>query len=94
MTNKGETGRAFEADSALHLEFARQTGNSYLEEALKKIDAKVQLLRLTVSVAPEVLLVDMRQHVAIIDAIEAREVNEVGRLMNEHVLQHVEEAGV
>lgn len=89
MARSGETGRAFEADSELHLEIARRTGNLYLHDALERLDAKVQLLRLAVCVTEETVLADMRQHDAIVGAIATHDAGEAERRMTEHILQHV-----
>ena len=87
----GDLGAAFEHDSYFHLEIARRCGNRFLLELMERLDAKVQMLRLTKCVAtdgvhPAVAKhgAIVAEHEAIIAAIEAGDAAEAAALMKRH----------
>lgn len=85
----GDVASTFEIDSRLHLEIAKRTGNKHLYEIFEKIDAKVQLLRLTIALPLETLTGYVNQHRAIIKEMKKRNIEGAANLMNQHIMQQL-----
>lgn len=83
---KGELARTFEKDSELHLEIARRTGNAHLLYLMELIDAKVQLLRLVLHLPKDKLHHFVHQHIALVEAMRARDAKKVEEVMRAHIL--------
>jgi DNA-binding GntR family transcriptional regulator len=86
---EGDIGTTFEKDSLLHLEIARRTGNRHLYEVCEKLDAKIQLLRLVLSIPLEKLKVYVKHHDGIIDAMKRRDKELAVTLMKHHVMNQL-----
>lgn len=82
----GDIAEIFERDSAIHLEMARRTGNQYLYDILERLDAKIQLYRITTCVTLEKISEDVKQHNQILDAICQGDVQQAVALMEGHIL--------
>lgn len=82
----GDVAEIFERDSALHLEMARRTGNQYLYDILERLDAKIQLYRISTCVTLEKITEDVRQHRHILDAICEGNAQKAVALMDSHIL--------
>jgi len=81
----------FEKDSNFHLEMARCTGNNYVFEIMERLDAKVQLYRISKCVTLEKVQRDVKQHYKILEAIKNGNAELAARLMKKHTLGIVEE---
>jgi DNA-binding GntR family transcriptional regulator len=88
---EGDIGTTFEKDSLLHLEIARRTGNRHLYEICEKLDAKIQLLRLVLSIPLEKLIVYVKHHDGIIDAMKRRDKDLAVTLMTHHVMDQLKD---
>ena len=86
---EGDIATTFEKDSLLHLEIARRTGNRHLYEICEKLDAKIQLLRLVLSIPLEKLKVYVKHHDAIIDAMKKHDKELAITLMKHHVMNQL-----
>jgi DNA-binding GntR family transcriptional regulator len=86
---EGDIATTFEKDSLLHLEIARRTGNRHLYEICEKLDAKIQLLRLVLSIPLEKLKVYVKHHDAIINAMKRRNKESAIALMKHHVMNQL-----
>jgi len=86
---EGDIGTTFEKDSLLHLEIARRTGNRHLYEICEKLDAKVQMLRLVLSIPLEKLKVYVKHHDGIVDAMKRRDKERAIALMTHHVMNQL-----
>jgi GntR family transcriptional regulator, rspAB operon transcriptional repressor len=86
---EGDIATTFEKDSLLHLEIARRTGNSHLYEICEKLDAKIQLLRLVLSIPLEKLIVYVKHHDEIIDAMKRRDQESAIALMKHHIMNQL-----
>jgi GntR family transcriptional repressor for pyruvate dehydrogenase complex len=82
----GELAEIFERDSSLHLAMAHATNNQYLHEILERLDAKVQLYRVTTCLTLEKVSEDVKQHREILDAICDGDVTRAKEAMKAHVL--------
>ena len=80
----GNSGEAFVADSQFHLEIARRSGNPYIYSILKNLEAKIQLIRI-IYCSPKVLMVDIKIHTQIIDAIAEHDSKGASTLMQKHI---------
>ncbi|MBZ0303647.1 MAG: GntR family transcriptional regulator [Anaerolineae bacterium] len=81
-----DVAEIFERDSALHLEMARRTGNQYLYEILERLDAKIQLYRISTCVTLDKISEDVKQHRQILTAICQRDSALAVALMETHIL--------
>jgi GntR family transcriptional regulator, rspAB operon transcriptional repressor len=86
---EGDIATTFERDSQLHLEIAQRTGNRHLYEICEKLDAKIQLLRLVLSIPLEKLIVYVKHHDAIVDAMKKRDKELAISLMRHHVMNQL-----
>ena len=82
----------FEKDSSLHLQMAKCTDNNYIYEIMERLDAKVQLYRLSKCVTPEKVQRDVKQHYKILEAIKGGNGELAAELMRKHTLGIVEES--
>jgi DNA-binding GntR family transcriptional regulator len=85
----GDVAKVFEKDSVLHLEMAKRSENKHLYELMRKLDAKVQLLRLVLRLPMEHLQVFVRQHREILAALRKRDAEACSRIMTHHVLDQL-----
>ena len=76
----------FEMDSQFHLELARRSGNTFLKEAYKKIDSKVQLLRSIEYSESKQILPILTMHSSILDCLRGEDLEGAIDLMRKHVL--------
>jgi DNA-binding GntR family transcriptional regulator len=86
---EGDIATTFEKDSLLHLEIARRTGNLHLYEICEKLDAKIQLLRLVLSIPLKKLKVYVKHHDEIINAMKRRDKESAIALMNHHIMNQL-----
>jgi len=88
---EGDIGTTFEKDSLWHLEIARRTGNPHLYEICEKLDAKIQLLRLVLSIPLDKLKVYVKHHDGIIAAMKKRDKELAVTLMQHHVMNQLKD---
>jgi DNA-binding GntR family transcriptional regulator len=86
---EGDIATTFEKDSLLHLEIAHRTGNRHLYEICEKLDAKIQLLRLVLSIPLGKLKVYVKHHDGIIDAMKKRDKELAVALMKHHIMNQL-----
>ena len=86
---EGDIATTFERDSQFHLEIAQRTGNRHLYEICEKLDAKIQLLRLVLSIPLEKLIVYVKHHDGIVDAMKRRDKELAISLMTHHVMNQL-----
>lgn len=82
----GDVALAFEKDSNFHLEMARCTENRYIFEIMERLDAKVQLYRISKCIILEKIRQDVKQHYKILEAIRDGNAHKAAKLMEKHVL--------
>jgi DNA-binding GntR family transcriptional regulator len=75
----------FRQDSRLHLALAELSGNSHLEETLRRLDVKVMLCRMYLCMSMEKIARDVRSHRRIIEAMAAGQVETAVQLVRDHV---------
>jgi GntR family transcriptional regulator, rspAB operon transcriptional repressor len=83
---RGDVAESFEHDSEFHIEIARRCGNRHLFDQYKRLDAKVQLLRLVLHLPHQSLLGFVEQHWSLLEAIKLRDAETAVRVMERHVL--------
>lgn len=88
---KGDIATTFEKDSVLHLEIARRTGNRHLYEICEKLDAKIQLLRLVLSIPLEKLIIYVKHHDEIVNSMRRRDKETAVALMRHHVMNQLQD---
>jgi DNA-binding GntR family transcriptional regulator len=81
-----DLGEAFEADSRLHLEFARRANNRYLYDILERLDAKVQLCRIARCLTVEKVARDIDAHRLIVEAVCDGDSDRASELMKAHAV--------
>jgi DNA-binding GntR family transcriptional regulator len=82
----GDLAEAFESDSRLHLEIARRTGNEYLYDIMERLDAKVQLCRISGCLTVGKVAGDVKAHRDIVKAICEGDGEKAARLMEQHAV--------
>ena len=82
----GDLAKAFESDSQLHLEMARRTGNEYLYDIMERLDAKVQLCRISRCLTIDKTGRDIKAHRAIVTAICEGDGEQAASLMEAHAV--------
>ncbi len=90
LFKKKKIGEVFEKDSQFHLEIAKRSGNPHLYEISKKIDAKVQLLRLVLKLSLEDCGSLLKQHKKIIKALRNRNQKRAVQLISNHILYQID----
>ena len=87
----GEKAKAFEKDSEFHIALIAGAGNGVLSEAYQRLDARIQLLRITQSLSSEELVPYAEQHMQLIRKIKDGNVAEAVALLEHHILHDVQE---
>jgi len=85
-----DIAKTFEKDSEFHLEIAKRSRNVHLYELFEKLDAKVQLLRLVLSLPHDQLHRFVFQHKEIIAAMRSHDEAKSEQLMRRHILDQLE----
>lgn len=78
----------FEKDSSFHLEIARRTENSFLFDELERLDAKIQLFRISQCIEKKAIMESVAMHDIILDAVAAGNAARARRLMEQHCRAH------
>ena len=81
----GNRPRIFRADSRWHLAIAACSGNRHLEEALKRLDVKVQLCRMFLCLSDSKVRSSVRFHRKILAAIRKGDAAAAEGLLREHI---------
>jgi DNA-binding GntR family transcriptional regulator len=87
LIQKKDIGGILIADSRFHLEIAARSGNKYLYEILERLDAKVQLIRLSAPITGKKIREDIRLHESVIATIQRHEGKEAEKLITEHIFK-------
>ncbi len=75
----------FRADSAFHLAIATMSGNRHLEDALRRLNVKVQLCRMYICDSDTKIAATVRFHLKILKAMEKCDAVEAERLLRQHI---------
>jgi DNA-binding GntR family transcriptional regulator len=75
----------FRRDSEFHLLLARLSGNRYLHDALRRLDAKVLLCRMLLCRSPETIRHSVEYHRVIVDALRKRDARAAVKAMRAHI---------
>lgn len=86
LNEKGDKAASFELDSLFHLKIAEYCGNNCLYEMFEKLDARIQLLRLSQKLESENLKDYIKQHSILISAMENGEMNLIESILNTHIM--------
>ncbi len=81
----GNRPRIFRADSRWHLAIAACSGNRHLEEALRRLDVKVQLCRMFLCLSDSKVRSSVRFHRRILAAIRKGDAAGAEGLLREHI---------
>ena len=84
----GDFASCFEADSLLHCEIARRSGNSYLYELERSIDLKVQLLRNIEALSSDHVKAGIALHLPLIEAICRHDPEGAEAILQEHLKKY------
>jgi DNA-binding GntR family transcriptional regulator len=75
----------FRGDSAFHLAIAAMSGNRHLEDALRRLNVKVQLCRMYLCDADEKIAANVRFHTKLLKAMKKRDAATAERLLRQHI---------
>lgn len=81
----GDRAKAFELDSLFHTTLVSISDNSAVIDVYDRLDAKIQLLRLTQNESNEELLSYLMQHAQLIELIKNKRTEEAKALIHEHI---------
>lgn len=85
LLSDGTRIEVFRRDSAFHLALARMSGNPYVEEALERLDARVQLCRMMLCQSDAKVHASVMFHRKILAAIRNNDMAAAESLMREHI---------
>jgi DNA-binding GntR family transcriptional regulator len=85
LAQRGSRVDTFRADSDFHLSLAGLSGNSYLLEAMRRLNVKVQLSRAALCLSKPKIRASVRFHQRILKAIRRRDIEEAQTLMRQHI---------
>lgn len=88
---KGDIAGAYEKDSQFHLQIAEFTNNKHLFDVYMKIDAKVQLSRLSIHLPLDRLIIYISQHKDIVHAMKSRNKRIAKSLIQKHILDQIKD---
>jgi DNA-binding GntR family transcriptional regulator len=77
-----------ELDEEFHLHMAKASGLPLVEQFLNQLRGFVRIMRLGTSRSPDHLEAVYHEHVAIVDAIEARKPSRAAKALRDHLDQH------
>jgi DNA-binding GntR family transcriptional regulator len=86
LLGNGERARAFEVDSEFHTSLIEGAGNGVLAETYRRLDARIQLMRIGQRLNTEEMLPYAAQHGELIEALRAKKTQEAKRLLEDHVM--------
>jgi len=81
-----EKAKAFEKDSEFHIALVSGAGNQVLTETYERIDARIQLLRITQHLSSEALLPYAAQHMELIRSLRDRDLAKTRTLLETHIM--------
>ncbi|NCB00769.1 MAG: GntR family transcriptional regulator [Spirochaetia bacterium] len=85
IADEEQRGQAFMKDTEFHLKMIEATGNEYLYETYEKLDARIQLVRLNMSVTSETFISYINQHYEIINLIREKNEAKALTLIDKHI---------
>jgi DNA-binding GntR family transcriptional regulator len=88
FAESGDFASCFEADSQLHCEIARRSGNGYLYELERSIDLKVQLLRNIEVLSSDHVKAGIALHAPLIEAICRHDAEGAQAILLEHLKKY------
>lgn len=82
----GDRAKVFELDSLFHTTLANTSENTAAINTYERLDAKIQLLRITQNEKEDELLYYLKQHKVLLELLENRKIDEAKALMYEHII--------
>jgi DNA-binding GntR family transcriptional regulator len=82
---RGDLEGYFQYNQAIHLEIVEASGNAILANAYRQLNANVRRARYMANLSSERWSEAVREHEAILAALEARDVHQLKRLLQDHL---------
>jgi DNA-binding GntR family transcriptional regulator len=82
---RGDLEGYFQYNQAIHLEIVEASGNAILANAYRQLNANVRRARYMANLSSERWSEAVREHEAILAALEARDVQKLKRLLQDHL---------
>ena len=82
----GERDRSFSEDSLFHIALVETSGNAALAEVYRRLDARIQLLRVKQNLDEDRLVGYLNQHSELLSLMKAGKTDEAQKLIRIHVL--------
>jgi DNA-binding GntR family transcriptional regulator len=82
---RGDLEGYFQYNQAIHLEIVEASGNAILANAYRQLNANVRRARYMANLSSERWSEAVREHEAILAALEARDVDRLKRLLQDHL---------
>ncbi|MFA6505018.1 MAG: GntR family transcriptional regulator [Treponemataceae bacterium] len=84
-----ERAKAFEKDSEFHIALVSCAGNKILTETYERLDARIQLLRITQHLTSEELLPYAAQHIELIRSLREENKDKTRKLLELHIMHDI-----
>lgn len=85
----GERAMAFEKDSEFHIALVAGAGNAMLTEIYERLDARIQLLRISQQLSADKLLPYARQHLDLIASLQKEDAATTSVLLERHIMHDI-----
>ena len=86
----GNRAKAFELDSLFHLSLIGISNNTAMIDVYERLDAKIQLLRLSQNEQDEKLSSYLQQHMTLIEFLKKGKKEEAKSLLYDHIMHNIE----
>ena len=84
-----ERAKAFEKDSEFHIALIAGAGNGVLTEMYARLDARIQLLRITQQLSSQELLPYAAQHLELIGSLREKDREQTRLILKRHIMHDI-----
>ncbi len=87
---RGDRAKAFELDTAFHQKMMDLSGNPTLADIYKRLDSRIQLLRLRQHLTPQELLPYMVHHIHLIRFMRTGDIEKAKDIISQHIFHDID----
>ncbi len=84
-----EQAKAFEKDSEFHIALIAGAGNKVLTETYQRLEARIQLLRVSQHLSQNQLIPYAAQHMELIESLRAKNIAQTRELLERHIMHDI-----
>jgi len=89
LLSQGEVGQAYEKDSDFHNAIIEAANNPVLTEIYKRLDARIQLIRVTQNLSADALYIYSAQHMQMVQMLKNGDFSGVATLLETHIMHDI-----